>query len=161
MVKNWQAVFSLIKTVLLRRGHSEQDADDLVQEAWVRLAQYARQQAVLEPEAFLMQTALNLSRDAYRATRNHGEQVQYDETVLVDGAPNVEAVILSRERMTRMQECVVRLNSKTRDIFLSHRIHGMSYQQIARQHRLSVSSVEKHMAKATLLITGWMEGWYP
>ena len=161
MVKNWQAVFARVKAALMRRGRSDQDADDLVQEAWVRLAQYARRQAVLEPEAFLMQTALNLSVDAYRATRNRGEQVQFDETELVDGAPNVEAVILSRERMTRLQESLVRLNSKTRDVFLSHRIHGMSYQQIARQHRLSVSSVEKHIAKATLLVTSWMEGWYP
>jgi RNA polymerase sigma-70 factor (ECF subfamily) len=37
----------------------------------------------------------------------------------------------------------------------------MSYQEIAKLHRLSVSSVEKHIAKATLLLTGWMEGWLP
>jgi DNA-directed RNA polymerase specialized sigma24 family protein len=35
----------------------------------------------------------------------------------------------------------------------------MSYQEIARQHRLSVSAVEKHIARATLAITSWMEGW--
>jgi RNA polymerase sigma-70 factor (ECF subfamily) len=52
-----------------------------------------------------------------------------------------------------------RLNEKTRDIFLAHRIDGLSYQEIARQHRLSISSVEKHIAKATLVMTSWMEGW--
>jgi hypothetical protein len=40
-----------------------------------------------------------------------------------------------------------------------HRVDGMSYQQIAQRHQLSISTVEKHIAKATLQITSSMEGW--
>jgi RNA polymerase sigma-70 factor (ECF subfamily) len=116
---------------------------------------------VLEPEAFLMRTALNLSTDAYRMSRNHGEQVILDEVVIADGSPGLEAVLLARERVTRLSDCLGRLDARTRDIFLAHRIDGMSYQEIARRHRVSVSAVEKHIAKAMLLLTGWMEGWWP
>lgn len=124
-----------------------------------RLACYSRERTVAEPEAFLMRAALNLSIDAYRLNSSRGEEVVLDEAVLIDTSPGVEAVALARERMTRLIGCLGRLNTKTRDIFLAHRVDGMSYQEIARQHRLSVSAVEKHIARATLAITSWMEGW--
>jgi len=159
MVKNWPAALSRVRAALMRRGRSAHDADDLVQEAWLRLARYQRDASVAEPEAFLMRAALNLSIDLYRGDGRRGEQVLLSDAVLIDASPGVEATLLARERMTRLSECLCRLNSKTRDIFLAHRVDGMSYQQIASQHRLSVSAVEKHIAKAVLTITRWMEGW--
>jgi RNA polymerase sigma-70 factor (ECF subfamily) len=82
-----------------------------------------------------------------------------EDVVLVDAAPGVEAVLLGRERLARFHVCLPRLNFRTREIFIAHRIDGMSYQEIARRHELSITAVEKHVAKATLLLTGWMEGW--
>lgn len=143
----------------MRRGRSEQDADDLVQEAWVRLACYEREHPVERPEAFLMRAALNLSIDAHRASVIRGEQVLLEDVVLLDGQPGVEDVLLGRERMARLSECLSRLTDRTRDVFLAHRIDGLSYQEIARQHGITVSAVHKHIAKALLVITGLMEGW--
>lgn len=136
MSNNWQAAFSRVRAALMRRGRTSQDADDLVQEAWVRLASYEREHPVEKPEAFLMRTALNLSIDVHRVRMNHGEEVDLDEVVLVDLAPSVEAVLLAQERMARLSDCIGRLNEKTRQIFLAHRIEGMTYQAIARQHQL-------------------------
>jgi RNA polymerase sigma factor (sigma-70 family) len=159
MMKNLPSVFARVKAALTRRGRSPQDADDFVQEAWVRLAIYERHQVVDTPAAFMMSTALNLSIDAHRAKMNHGEEVLLEEVIVVDNAPCVEAVVLGRERMVRLGECLGRLNDKTRDIFLAYRIDGLTYREIAQHHGLSISTVEKHVAKATLQITTWMEGW--
>ncbi len=145
----------------MRRGRSEQDADDLVQEAWVRLACYERENHVEQPEAFLMRAALNLSIDAHRATATRGEQVLLEDVVLLDARPGVEDELLGRERLARLSECLARLSDKTRDIFLAHRVDGLTYQQIADQHGMSITSVHKHIAKALLVVTGMMEGWYP
>jgi len=161
MIKDWPSVFSRVKAALRRRGRSEQDAEDLVQEAFLRLTCYERDRAVEKPEAFLMRTALNLSIDAHRTRTSRGEEVLLDDVVLVDTAPGTEDVLLARERLARLSECVAGMNDKTRTIFLAHRLDGMSYQEIGRLHGLSISSVEKHVAKAVLIITGWMEGWYP
>jgi len=125
----------------------------------VRMACYERDQVVEQPEAFLMRTALNLSIDAHRTRNGHGEEVDLEEVVLLDLSPGTEAVILARERMARLSECLGRLSGKTRDILLAYRIDGLTYQQIAQQHGLSISTVEKHIAKATLQLTTWMEGW--
>jgi RNA polymerase sigma factor (sigma-70 family) len=159
MATNWQAAFARVRAALVRRGRTTHEADDLVQEAWVRLACYQREQTVLEPEAFLMRTALNLSIDAHRARVTRGEEVLLDDVVLIDATPSADAIVLSRERMARMSVCLGRLNEKTREIFLAHRVDGMSYQEIAQAHQLSISTVEKHIAKALLQVTGWMEGW--
>ena len=159
MVKNWQTALARVRAALMRRGRTRDDADDLVQDAWVRLACYERQQTVVEPEAFLMRAALNLSIDAHRASKTRGEQLLLEDVVLVDATPSAEAVLLARERIARLSECLACLDAKTRKIFLAHRVEGMSYIEIARDHRLSVSSIEKHIAKATLVLTSLMEGW--
>ena len=159
MVKNWQDALSRVRAALMRRGRTRHDAEDLVQEAWVRLACYERKETVAEPEAFLMRAAINLSIDAYRASRNRSEHVLLEEVVLVDSTPGAEAVLLARERIARLSECLACLDARTRRIFLAQRVDGMSYLEIARDNRLSVSSVEKHIAKATLMVTRAMEGW--
>jgi len=159
MATSLQAALSRVKVALMRRGRTTHDADDLVQEAWIRLACYDSEAAVRQPEAFLMRVALNLSIDAHRTRMSHGEEVMIDDVVLIDTAPTPEAVVLGREREARMSVCLGRLGGKTRDIFLAHRVEGLSYQEIAQRHRLSISTIEKHVAKAMLQITCWMEGW--
>jgi RNA polymerase sigma-70 factor (ECF subfamily) len=159
MVRNWQVALERVRTALMRRGSSRHDADDLVQEAWVRLADYARRRKVARPEAFLMRVAINLSIDEHRARTIRGEQVLIEELGLVDTAPGAEAVLLAREQVARLFECMGSLDAKTCKIFLSHRMDGMSYGEIAKEHQVSVSSVEKHLAKAMLILTTLMEGW--
>ncbi|MCU7373130.1 RNA polymerase sigma factor [Paucibacter sp. O1-1] len=156
----WPPIFAKIRTTLMRRGRSSDEADDLVQEAWVRLACYERErEAVADPEPFMMRIALNLSIDAHRMQAHHGEEVLAEEVVLADTAPSVEAVVLGRERMDRMNVCLGRMNDKTRDIFLAHRIEGLTYQEIAQHHGLSLSTIEKYIARATLLVATGMDGW--
>ena len=156
---NLKATFASIRAALRRRGSSAQEADDLVQEAWVRLACYEREQVVAQPEAFMMRTALNLSIDAHRARVTRGEEVLAEEMVLIDFAPTAEAVLLAKERLARLSVGISRLSDTTRTIFLAHRIDGLPYCEIARAHGLSSTAVQKHIAKATLQLTAWMEGW--
>lgn len=158
MQKKLPAVFARIRSALMRRG-AAQDTDDYIQEAWARLAIYEREQVVVEPEAFLMRTAINLSIDAHRSRVVHGEQVVLEDVILVDDAPPVESVVLSRERMVRLEQCLARLGEKPREMFMAHRVDGLTYREIADQHGLAISTVEKHIAKATLQLITWMEGW--
>ena len=154
--QNWTAVFSKVRSALMRRGRSSHDAEDLVQEAWVRLACYEREHEIHEPEAFLMRTALNLSIDAHRLQSSHGEEVLVEDIVLLDLSPTAEDLLLAKERMERLSYWLTRLTPKTRDIFLSHRIDGLTYREIAQRQGLSISAVEGHVAKATMQLASWM-----
>jgi RNA polymerase sigma factor (sigma-70 family) len=159
MVRNWGAVLKRVRAILLRRGRTADDVDDLLQEAWVRLAVYARETPVLEPGAFLFRTALNLSVAEERARRVRGQTLAVEEVVLMDGSAGTEAAVLARERLARLEVCLSHLGARTRAIFLDVRFGGMSYAEAARRHGITVSAVEKQVAKATMLITRWMEGW--
>jgi RNA polymerase sigma factor (sigma-70 family) len=159
VIENLKSAFANVKAALMRRGRSLHDAEDLMQEAWVRLACYELDQPVHKPEAFLMRAALNLSIDVHRQRQSHGEEVMLEDVVLIDATPSAEAVLLGKERVARLGVCLGRLSEKTRDIFLAHRVDGLSYTEIARSHGISVNAVERHVSKATLLVTCWMEGW--
>ncbi|WP_346014425.1 RNA polymerase sigma factor [Rubrivivax gelatinosus] len=91
-------MLSRVRAALLRCGSTEHEADDLVQEAWLRLACYQREQTVAQPEAFLMRAALNLSIDAYRARTVRGEELLLDDVELIDAAPTAETVLLASPR---------------------------------------------------------------
>jgi len=163
-VKDWRAVLARVKSALMHRGCTSDDADDLAQEAFLKLICYELDHKVERPDAFLMRTALNLSIDAYRVQRNRGERVLLDEMTLddlvwADTAPTAEATLLKKERLARLADSLVDVGAKTRRIYLAHRMDGMKYQEIAQLHGLSVSAVEKHIAKATMAVTRWMEGW--
>jgi len=159
MATDWKSALSRVRAALMRRGRTGHDADDLVQEAWVRLACYELGQTVAKPEAFLMRTALNLSIDRHRVQVTRGEEVVLDEVVLVDSSPSAEVTLLARERNERLLVCIGRLGQKTREIFLAHRFEELTYQEIAQRHQLSISTVEKHIAKAIMQLSRWMEGW--
>jgi RNA polymerase sigma-70 factor (ECF subfamily) len=159
MVKNWGALLARVRAMLLRRGRSSEDADDLVQEAWLRLAVYERETPVVKPGAFLFRTALNLGVSADRARAVRGEEVEMDEVTLVDSSPGTEAAVLARERIARLDVCLRRLSDRTWAIYLDVRFGGMSYPEAAQRYGITVSAVEKQVAKATMLVTRWMEGW--
>jgi RNA polymerase sigma factor (sigma-70 family) len=159
IVKNWRAIYSAVRSALMRRGRTPHEAEDLVQEAWVRMACYEREHPIEQPEAFLMRIALNLSVDAHRMRVSHGEEVAVEDVVLIDPAPPADDVVLAKERMARLSLCLRRLSPKTRDIFLSHRLEDLTHREIAARHGLSISTVEKHVARAMLYLADSMDGW--
>jgi RNA polymerase sigma-70 factor (ECF subfamily) len=132
------------------RHGARQDAADLVQESFVRLAgARAKGSTVIEkPEAYLSTIASNLLRDRARIalSRSLAWHIPTDEVPLAAHDPI--ATLEARDQLERLQASLARLSPKTRSIFLAHRIDGMSYKDIANQTGLSVKAVERHMAKA-------------
>ena len=49
-----------------------------------------------------------------------------------------------------------RLAPRTREVILLHRFEGFSHAQVGERLGITVSAVEKHVAKATLFLSDWM-----
>jgi RNA polymerase sigma factor (sigma-70 family) len=62
------------------------------------------------------------------------------------------------ELLNRIEQATLSLPPKTREIFIAHRVHGLSYQQIANLTRFSVRRVERHIAMALYGIDRTLEG---
>jgi RNA polymerase sigma-70 factor (ECF subfamily) len=136
---------------LTRRAIGRADADDLVQECFLRLARRISGDAFPHnPEAYLHTIAVNLLRDRARTKASRGDQLHepLDEETIADTSADQEQRLALREKLDQYDAVLARLRPKTREIFLLHRIEGLTYGQIAAKTGLSQSGVEKHMMKA-------------
>jgi RNA polymerase sigma factor (sigma-70 family) len=147
-----------LRKLLRSRGRTLDDADDLIQEAFLRLQLYCQDKPVEQPEAFLVRTALNLSIDERRSARyRHTVAAGVDTLQLVDTRPPPDEVFATQERLLRVKRALDALSPRAREVFLLHRAEGYSYGQIAERLGVSVSTVEKHMAKAALFFDAWLD----
>jgi DNA-directed RNA polymerase specialized sigma24 family protein len=88
-----------LKKLLHRRGATREDAEDLVQEAVLRLHVYTRAgRLVRDPEAFVTRTAFNLVVDGHRhARRDLYESEPVEELNLTDIGPMPDEVLAAEE----------------------------------------------------------------
>lgn len=135
-----------------RHLHHEADAEDLAQEALMRLVRSPTQ--VEHAESYVLRIASNLLRDRFRRERSHhaGLHDPLDDTLheLTSEEPGTDDVYASRERLARLLAALDELSPRCRQVFLLQRYEGMTYTAIARQLQVSVSAVEKHMMRALL-----------
>jgi len=147
-----------LRRLLRSRGNNADDADDLIQEAFLRLQIYCRDHSVEKTEAFLVRTALNLACDLHRHQSHSAVVSETLKTLgLATTFPAADEVCAGRERLLHMKAGIERLSPRRREVFILNRIEGYSFPQIAQQLGITLSAVEKHAAKAALLITDWMD----
>jgi len=145
-----KAQLSYLQSLLRRRGATHEQAEDLVQEAVLRLHLYILEgNEVRDEAAFLTRTAMNLATDAHR----HGRVDRYvrepvEKLNIADLAPPPDEVFAAEQRLNRMKETLDRLSARTREVFFMHRLLGYSHSEIAQRFGISVSAVEKHVASA-------------
>jgi RNA polymerase sigma factor (sigma-70 family) len=147
--------FRRLQRMLLRRGRSRDDADDLIQEAFLKMQEYCeRGGQVRQPEGFLVRTVLRLASNARRDEHRNlysDEQVE-NLTLLVDTTPTPDEVLAGDQCLERMRDALDAVSRRTRDVLFMHRLDGLSYAQIAESLGVSVSAVEKHMATALVVL---------
>jgi RNA polymerase sigma-70 factor (ECF subfamily) len=68
------------------------------------------------------------------------------------GVPNRKEVV------ERLETIIRRMPRLTREIFIAHRVAGLSYEEIGRRTRLNVRQVERHIARAIADIDRGLHG---
>jgi len=152
-----RALWSDLIRQIARRSRSRTEAEDLLHSAYLRLARYSKEHPIADPAAFLVRTAFNISIDNHRHEKILQNQAEASE--VEDAAPLQDEVLAARVRLARVKAGLNKLTPRTREIFLMHRLNNLKYHEIASRLGISVSAVEKHIAKAVLFLTEWTEGW--
>lgn len=132
-----------------RRVSAGEDADDLVQDVFSRLA--AQDLAkIANLQGYVFQVAANVLRD--RARRNSVRSIVSwvpDGFDIEDEAGfSPERILQSREALQMMVSALYELPDAVRTVFSQYHFDGVAQVEIARRMGLSLSTVEKHMAKA-------------
>ncbi len=109
---------------------------------------------VRQPEGFLMRTALRLAanarRDAHREL--YCDAPVEDLTQVIDCGPTPDEVLAGQQCLIRMREALESASLRTREVLFMQRLEGLSYAEIAERLGISVSAVEKHMARALIIL---------
>ena len=132
------------------RSAPPEEAQDLMHETFARLADADGQRRIriAKPEAYLTSIAKNLLRDRAktRARRAADLHISADDAVIT--APDQLRALEARDMLNRLEQAMLKLHPRTREIFLAHRLDGFSYAEIAMRTGLSVKGVEKQMSRA-------------
>jgi len=142
-----------LTTQLTRRGRTREQAEDLIQEAYLRVYEYCEKGQAREPEKVLVRTVMRLSMNEWRDERRHLYLNQSVEDLpLADPAPLPEEVLAAQTQLNRIIQTLQTVEPRTREAFLLNRMDGLSYAQIAKQMGVSVSAIEKHIAWAMAVL---------
>ena len=148
--------FARLRRLLRRHGRSAEDAEDLIQEAFLRLMEYCRREEVRNEAGFLQRTVVNLSISRYRAECRHpaaGQPVEELAEILplVAATPAPDEVLAAEQRLNEVTKVLEAVSPRTRDIYLAHRA-GYSYDELAATYGVSVSTIEKSVARAIVAL---------
>ena len=139
---------------LVRRTGSEAEAEDALQELWVKLQEKPPSGPIADPLAYLFRMAENAARDLRRSEmRRHAREGNWAEQ---QGAgetgggvePSPEESAIGREQLRAVQRRLMRLPERTRRIFAAFRLEGQPQKDIAGEHGISLSAVQKHLQRA-------------
>jgi RNA polymerase sigma factor (sigma-70 family) len=135
-----------------RRIIEHADAEDLVQEVFLRLTRHGDLGDVTNVEGYLFQTAANILRDQLRQRvsrhAQHHEPIDHDHDHVEGGAYSPERVLQGREAMHRLSQALLALPERTRAVFILCRIDGLPHAEVATGLGTSLSTVNKHLARA-------------
>jgi RNA polymerase sigma-70 factor (ECF subfamily) len=130
----------------LRAGR--EDAQDMVQTAFLRLLSRPAGTLVANPAGFIAQTVRHLGIDAFRAARRQGE---WDEAAAArhpDDQPGADAHLIHKQRLELLRRAIQELPARQRRAFILSRFHNYSLAEIAADMGIGVEGVKKHLSRA-------------
>jgi RNA polymerase sigma factor (sigma-70 family) len=125
-----------------------ENAEDVVQETWLRLAPIGAREEIRHPKALLLRIASNLAI-------NQGRQAVRQAKILeTEGAGH--GLATQAEDQTQavlLRQIILGLPEPLHDVFVLSRFKGLTHAQIADQLGVPVTTVEWRMSKAVAHVT--------
>ena len=121
------------------------DAQDLAQEAYLRLLRVKDAKLIEDPVAYLFRIARNLVGELYTKLPPPSDSV--DDVELADNHADVEAEAEREQQMARLEKVLEHVHPKCRAAIIMKQRDGMTVDEIAAALELSRGMVKKHLAQ--------------
>lgn len=143
-----------VRAWLRRSGSASADIDDIVQEAYCRLAALESVAHIVNGRAYFFRMTRNIAIEKIRRARVVRIDciTEIDALNVVDEGPSPERVVASRRELGRVRQLIEGLPERCRQIFTLRRIHGLSQKETAARLGISENVVEMQSARGLRLI---------
>lgn len=130
------------------------DEDDVIQEAYARLAATPSVALIQEPRAYFFTAVRNIVLEYLRRAKVTPIAVvaDFQEAFIVDDSPNPEKIVADRDELRHVVDMIQSLPDNLRQVLWMRRVEGLSQKEIARRLGVPESTVEKRAAKALRLL---------
>jgi len=135
---------------LLTRLRSRQEAQEVAQEAYVRLLSLEERGAVSYLRAFLFKTAANLAVDRLRRANVHARATTRELFRELSDGRTPERRLAGAQEIEQLAALVEQLPPKCRQAFILNRFHGLDFGVIAAQMGLSERMTRTYVVRALL-----------
>jgi RNA polymerase sigma factor (sigma-70 family) len=143
-----------IKRVLARYVPLE-DRNDILQEAFLKAFAADMTTPVRDSKAFLFRVAKNLAISEMtkksRSETDYLEDFSSSDVLEDDQSGSAEAHIDGKRKLFVLAQALAQLPGECQRVFLMRKVEGLRVKQIATRLNVSVSTVEKRLARALLL----------
>lgn len=137
-----------IKRYLAKATGSHQDAEDIAQEAWIKLARNGAT-ALAAPVPYLMRIVRTLALDHGRGRKRQLTCVEVDDLLsLTDERPDPEHEVDGKDQLQMLTRIMAELPERQRLILVATRLHQRPHAELAAEFAVSVRTIELEVRKA-------------
>jgi RNA polymerase sigma-70 factor (ECF subfamily) len=137
-----------LTSLLYSRSGCIHTASDLCHDVYVRLLGKSLLPDIKEPRAYLARIAHGLLVDHRRREAVERAWAEMMAAMPEPLEPSPEEQLVIVDALVRIDALLEGLNPRVRKVFLLSRVSGMNYADIAKHLSVSLSTVEKDIAKA-------------
>jgi RNA polymerase sigma factor (sigma-70 family) len=136
------------------------DLDDIVQEAYAKLALLPSVEHIHNPRAYFFRTAFSiLVNEVRRAQIVPIDAVaELDRLEVESQAPTPDREAEGRQELRLLAEAIAQLPPRCRQVVVARKVQGLSQRETAQALGMAESTVEKHMAAGLRHLSGLLGG---
>ena len=150
----YRAQFQTLVGFARYKGAASDDAEEIVQDAFSRLARYGAREKIQNDIAFLRTIIVNLIRDRFRSRAGRPPHIEYDEMDQEPASdrPGPESIYGARQALQLTLDDLDALPALTREVFIRYRLKQENYERIARDCGITIAIVRRHLRDAMIFL---------
>ncbi len=138
---------------------SENEAEEVAQEAFLKLHSAKNTDEIISHKAFLYRIAHNLAMKALRRRKivRFDTGVDMEDIEVESNEPLADQRLSSKQEYKLFCEAVAQLPPKCRQAFTLRVIHKKSFKEVAKELNIAISTAEKHVLRGMRDCQAYME----